>query len=41
MKKEKDNYDRFIKEALAAGFTDDQINFLEEWLWVDDFEEPS
>jgi len=25
-------YNSFIRSGLAAGFTDDQINFLEEWI---------
>ena len=25
-------YDKFIKNGLAVGFTDDQIDFLEEWI---------
>ena len=34
------NYDKFIRSGLNAGFTDDQINWLEEWLWAGDKEEP-
>ncbi len=26
------DYDRFIKNGLNVGFTDDQIDFLEEWI---------
>ena len=26
-------YDNFIRSALAAGFTDDQVNFLENWVY--------
>lgn len=26
------NYDRFIRAGLSAGFTDDQINFMWEYL---------
>lgn len=26
-------YDSFIRSALAAGFTDDQINFMEKWFF--------
>ena len=34
MSKEEDNtaYDRFIKNGLAIGFTDDQIDFLWDWI---------
>ena len=28
-----ETYDRFIRQGLNAGFTDDQINFLERWLF--------
>lgn len=33
MKKDERTYDMFIREALAANFTDPQINFLESWLY--------
>ena len=33
MEKNGAKYDEFIKDALAAGFTDTQINFLEKWLY--------
>ena len=26
-------YDSFVKSARAAGFTDDQINFMEQWFF--------
>ena len=33
MKKEsKNSYDRFVRQAIAAGFTDDQLEFLWDWL---------
>lgn len=33
MEKNEATYDRFIREALAANFTDPQIDFLEKWLY--------
>ncbi len=33
MEKNEATYDAFIKEALAAYFTDPQIDFLERWLY--------
>jgi len=36
IKKEKTDrnyYDEFIKEALAVGFPDPQINFMEKWFF--------
>lgn len=29
----KNFYDGFVKEGRAAGFIDDQIDFLWDWLW--------
>jgi hypothetical protein len=29
-------YDSFIRGALSAGFTDDQVNFLAEWFDLED-----
>lgn len=30
-----EKYDAFIKNGLASGFTDDQINFLWDWFGDD------
>lgn len=32
----KNDYDIFIKRGLAVGFTDDQIDFLADWLNIND-----
>ena len=31
-KEEESEYSTFIKQALAVGFTDDQVDFLERWI---------
>ena len=28
-----EEYDKFIRSGLAAGFTDDQVNWLEKWIY--------
>ena len=31
------NYDRFIRNGMAVGFTDDQIDFLAEWIEIEEY----
>ena len=38
VQKTKAKYDDFIKQALKAGFTDDQVNFLQNWIWDELYE---
>lgn len=30
----KNKYDTFVRQALSAGFTDEQLDFLWEWLAI-------
>lgn len=37
----KNKYHEFINEGLAVGFTDDQMDFLEEWILNSEPSKPS
>lgn len=32
--KNKNRYDTFVRQAIHAGFTDDQLDFMWEWLTI-------
>ena len=32
--KDDNYYDNFIRSAIEAGFTDDQVNWLKEWVYL-------
>lgn len=34
MKKNRNVFDSFVRNARAIGFTDDQIDFLWDWLYI-------